>query len=79
MPLLLRGLDLPDPTIRASVITTLLSAAQTEVEGTAKSLKEGSVFAEHASSLASTMLKNCSVDFMPDAVRLLHLPMPLCC
>lgn len=71
MPLLLRGLDLPDPTIRASVITTLLSAAQAEVEGAAKGSKEGSVFAEHAASLASTMLLNCSVDIMPDAVRLL--------
>lgn len=68
MPLLLRGLDLPDPAIRASVINTLLSAAQAEVEGKAKNSKEGSVFAEHALSLATTMLRNCSVDLMPDAV-----------
>ncbi|EPT02988.1 hypothetical protein FOMPIDRAFT_1142982 [Fomitopsis schrenkii] len=62
MPLLLRGLDLPDYEIRASVIDTLLATA----EGSSSSAtKESSILAEHASSLVSTMLKNSTVKDMP--------------
>ncbi|OBZ73673.1 MMS19 nucleotide excision repair [Grifola frondosa] len=58
MPLLLRGLDLPDNDIRASVIDTLLAAAKSGSD-------ENSVISEHASSLVSTMLKNSMVREMP--------------
>ncbi|KAI0310724.1 ARM repeat-containing protein [Amylostereum chailletii] len=67
MPLLLRGLELPDTEIRASVIETLLTAAQAEIESNSKNSKEDSIVASHASSLAATMLKNSSVSTMPDA------------
>ncbi|KAI0079355.1 ARM repeat-containing protein [Panus rudis PR-1116 ss-1] len=61
MPLLLRGLDLPDPEIRANVIDTLLA--------TSDSTTENKAISEHASSLVTTMLKNSMVDEMP-SVRL---------
>ena len=65
MPLLLRGLDLPDNEIRASVIDTLLAAAATSDGAT--------VASEHAASLVATMLKNALAAHMPSAVR---LPLP---
>jgi len=52
MPLLLRGLDLPDAQIRANVIDTLVSAVGAEPT-------EHNTLSEHASTLVSTMLKNC--------------------
>ncbi|KAI0352164.1 ARM repeat-containing protein [Trametes cingulata] len=58
MPLLLRGLDLPDNEIRASVIDTLQAAATS-------SGKDNTLLAEHASSLVLTMLKNSMVSQMP--------------
>ncbi|KAI0831813.1 ARM repeat-containing protein [Trametes gibbosa] len=58
IPLLLRGLELPDNEIRASVIDTLQAAA-------ASSGKDNSLLAEHAASLVSTMLKNSLVVQMP--------------
>ncbi|KAH9161567.1 ARM repeat-containing protein [Lactarius sanguifluus] len=66
MPLLLRGLSLPDPTLRAGVIDTLLSAAQADVEAETKTASEGSVITEHASSLASIMLQNSAASEMAD-------------
>lgn len=64
MPLLLRGLDLPDADIRANVIDTLLAAADSTPES-----KENAVVSEHAASLVATMLKNCMVKEIPSAVR----------
>ncbi|RPD59070.1 ARM repeat-containing protein [Lentinus tigrinus ALCF2SS1-7] len=58
MPLLLRGLDLPDNEIRASVIDTLHAAALS-------SERDDAIIAEHASSLVSTMVKNSLVSQMP--------------
>jgi DNA repair/transcription protein MET18/MMS19 len=58
MPLLLRGLSLPDSTLRAGVIDTLLSAAQADVDSGAKT--EGNIITEHAASLTSIMLQNCA-------------------
>ncbi|TFK91443.1 ARM repeat-containing protein [Polyporus arcularius HHB13444] len=58
MPLLLRGIDLPDNEIRAGVIDTLHAAA-------VSSEKDNAIIAEHASSLVSTMLKNSLVSQMP--------------
>ncbi|PCH36357.1 ARM repeat-containing protein [Wolfiporia cocos MD-104 SS10] len=58
MPLLLRGIYLPDDEIRAGVMDTLFAAAES-------SSKENSVLAEHASSLVSTMLRNSMVNDMP--------------
>jgi DNA repair/transcription protein MET18/MMS19 len=69
MPLLLRGLSLPDPTLRAGVINTLLSAAQVDLEAGSKTSKEGSVVLEHAVSLTKAMLQNSAVATMPDMVR----------
>ncbi|RDB23653.1 MMS19 nucleotide excision repair [Hypsizygus marmoreus] len=57
MPLLLRGLELPDVDIRADVIKTLLAAA----EGDAS---EQSLVSEHASTLVTYMLKNSMVEEM---------------
>lgn len=67
MPLLLRGLDLPDYEIRASVIDTLLATAE---GGSSPTTKENSILSEHASSLVSTMLKNSMVKDMPSVVRM---------
>lgn len=61
MPLLLRGLDLPDPEIRANVIDTLLATADTETKNP--------TISEHASGLVHTMLKNSMVTEQP-SVRL---------
>ncbi|KAL1941257.1 hypothetical protein VTO73DRAFT_7469 [Trametes versicolor] len=58
MPLLLRGLELPDNEIRASVIDTLQAAATSAG-------KDNTLLAEHAASLVSTMLKNSMVSHMP--------------
>ena len=78
MPLLLRGLSLPDPTLRAGVINTLLSAAQVDLEAGTKTAKEGSVVSEHAVSLTNAMLQNSAVAEMPDMVRFSPLtPLPL--
>ncbi|OSX64436.1 hypothetical protein POSPLADRAFT_1065586 [Postia placenta MAD-698-R-SB12] len=60
MPLLLRGLDLPDTEIRAGVMDTLFAAAQSDAN-------ENGVVAEHAASLVSTMLRNSMVKEMPAA------------
>jgi DNA repair/transcription protein MET18/MMS19 len=71
MPLLLRGLTLPDPTLRAGVIDTLLSAAQADVEAETKTAQEGNIVSEHAVSLMNAMLRNSAVAEMPDVVRAL--------
>jgi DNA repair/transcription protein MET18/MMS19 len=60
MPLLLRGLELPDNDVRASAIDTLLSTAGDHAEQ--------SVVSEHASTLVSAMLKNVLVQDMPSMV-----------
>ncbi|OCH91496.1 ARM repeat-containing protein [Obba rivulosa] len=64
LPLLLRGLDLPDPEIRVSVINTLLAAAQPGSGGHAAA-KEKNALSEHATNLVTTMLKNSMVQEMP--------------
>ncbi|KAG6833236.1 hypothetical protein H0H87_009857 [Tephrocybe sp. NHM501043] len=58
MPLLLRGLELPDFEIRADVIDTLLAAA----EGDAS---DQSLVSEHAPTLVTYMLKNSLAGDMP--------------
>ena len=67
MPLLLRGLDLPDAEIRANVIDTLLAVADTSAKAS------NSIVSEHASSLVTTMLKNSTVREMPSVVRQLAI------
>ncbi|KAF9245349.1 ARM repeat-containing protein [Melanogaster broomeanus] len=59
MPLLLRGLDVPDPAIRSHIIDTLSNnmAAASDTE---------SSLSTHASTLVIAMLKNCLVADMPD-------------
>ena len=66
MPLLLRGLDLPDHEIRASVIDTLLSVAD-------PASKPNTIVAEHASSLVKVMLKNSLFSEMPSVVRPVYI------
>ncbi|KAL0067234.1 hypothetical protein AAF712_005804 [Marasmius tenuissimus] len=51
IPLLIRGLDLPDHNIRCKVIGTLLAVAQEDSS-------DKSAISEHAPSLVTTMLKN---------------------
>ncbi|TFK74969.1 ARM repeat-containing protein [Pluteus cervinus] len=58
IPLLLRGLELPDPEIRVNVIGTFQAAAEGDPS-------EQSIVEEHALTLVSSMLKNCMVDQMP--------------
>jgi hypothetical protein len=61
MPLLLRGLDLPESEIRASIIDTLYSSASGG--------SQQPIVAEHASTLVSGMLKNCHAAQMPSMVH----------
>jgi DNA repair/transcription protein MET18/MMS19 len=61
MPLLIRGLDLPDHDIQANIINTLADATEGNPE-------ESSIMAEHASTLVSTMLKNTMFHEMPSVV-----------
>ncbi len=63
MPLLLRGLDLPDAEIRANIIDTLLATADTTAE-------KNTTVSEHAASLVSTMLKNSMFKDSPSVVSL---------
>ncbi|EGN92276.1 hypothetical protein SERLA73DRAFT_99542 [Serpula lacrymans var. lacrymans S7.3] len=59
MPLLIRCLDLPDPDVRSNVINCLDAV----LEGTSKDVEAVS---EYASTIVSTVLKNCMRDQMPD-------------
>ena len=63
MPLLLRGLDLPDAEIRANVLDTLLAVADPASKASTDAV------AEHAASLVATMLRNSAVREMPSVVR----------
>jgi DNA repair/transcription protein MET18/MMS19 len=66
MPLLLRGLDLPDTEIRANVIDTFISAVGSEPT-------DHGAISEHASTLVSTMLKNSMASGMSSVVcKLFH-------
>ncbi|TFK26217.1 ARM repeat-containing protein [Coprinopsis marcescibilis] len=58
VPLLIRGLELPDPQIRNNVIETFLAAAEGDSP-------EKSLISEHASTLVSAMLRNCMASDMP--------------
>ncbi|GLB41862.1 putative RNAPII transcription regulator C-terminal [Lyophyllum shimeji] len=58
MPLVLRGLELPDFDIRADVIDTLLAAAEGDVAAQ-------NLVTEHTSTLVTAMLKNSMVNEMP--------------
>ncbi|KAH7927892.1 ARM repeat-containing protein [Leucogyrophana mollusca] len=59
MPLLLRALDLPDPTIRASIIATLT--------GTLKDVtSDSTTVSSYASTLVLAMLKNCMLADSPE-------------
>ncbi|KAF8661259.1 hypothetical protein AX16_001362 [Volvariella volvacea WC 439] len=60
VPLLLQGLELPDPDIRANIIQTFQAAAEGDSP-------EKSLVSEHASSLVTAMLKNSSITSMPSA------------
>lgn len=62
MPLLLRGLNLPDPLIRSHIINTLSNNIEiTSADKDAVSM--------YASTLVLAMLKNCMYSEMPDPVR----------
>ena len=63
MPLLIRGLDLPEFSIRRKVIDTLLAVCE---DGSA----DKGAISEHAPSLVNTMLKNSRLSGTASAVRL---------
>jgi DNA repair/transcription protein MET18/MMS19 len=62
IPLLLRGLDLPDAEIRGNVIDTFLAAAEGESP-------EKSLVSEHSVTLVNAMLRNSKVGEMTSIVR----------
>jgi DNA repair/transcription protein MET18/MMS19 len=62
IPLLLRGLELPDNAIRNNVIDTFLAAAEGES-------REKNLVSEHSSTLVNSMLKNSKLDELSSTVR----------
>ena len=62
IPLLLRGLELPDNAIRNNVIDTFLAAAEGESP-------EKNLVSEHSSTLVDSMLKNSKLDELSSTVR----------
>ncbi|KAF9269073.1 ARM repeat-containing protein [Marasmius fiardii PR-910] len=60
IPLLIRGLGLPDYSIRCQVIETMLAVAEEDSS-------DKTVISEHAPSLVTTMLKNSIARDMPSA------------
>ncbi|KAG6890017.1 hypothetical protein C0992_003362 [Termitomyces sp. T32_za158] len=67
MPLLLRGLELPDFDIRADVIDTLLAAAEGDTS-------DQNLVSEHAPALVTYMLRNSIFHEMSSIVRVIRLP-----
>ena len=63
MPLLLRGLSLPDNEIRAGVIDTLIATTDPDS-------KDNELVTNYASSLVTIMLKNAKAKDMPSPVRI---------
>ena len=68
MPLLLRGLNLPDNEIRAGVIDTLIAT-------TDPNSNHNELVSKYASSLVTVMLKNSKVKGMPSPVCKVWQPM----
>ena len=62
MPLLIRGLSLPDNEIRAGIIDTLIAT-------TDPNSKDNELVSKYASSLVAVMLKNAKANDMPSLVR----------
>lgn len=65
IPLLLRGLELPDTNIRSNVIDTFLAAAEGDSP-------ESSLVASHAPTLVTLMLKNSNAAEMPSSKVRIH-------
>jgi len=61
MPLLLRGLSLPDNEIRVGVIDTLTAT-------TDPNSKDNELVSKYASELVTVMLKNAKAEDMPSSV-----------
>jgi len=61
MPLLLRGLNLPDNEIRVGVIDTLTAT-------TDPNSKDNELVSKYASELVTVMLKNAKAEDMPSSV-----------
>lgn len=72
VPLLLRGLELPDPEIRVNVIGTFQAAAQNEEADSGSAQKQQEqykeIISQHAGTLVNLMLNNSSVQEMPAVV-----------
>lgn len=69
MPLLIRGLELPDPDVRVNVIDTLFASASSKEAANQEAKPEDrNVFAEHISTLIAATLKNSDAKSM-SAVR----------
>jgi DNA repair/transcription protein MET18/MMS19 len=62
MPYLLRGIDLADEEMRASVINTLISVTEEQSAG------EGDIISEHASTIIAALLKNADYRITPSPV-----------
>jgi len=62
MPYLLRGIDVAEEDMRASVINTLISVAEEQSAG------EGDVISEHASTIIAALLKNADHRITPSPV-----------
>lgn len=62
MPLLLRGLNLPDNEIRAGVIDTLIATTDPDT-------KDNELVSKYAGSFVDVMLKNAKAKDMPSSVR----------
>lgn len=63
MPLLLRGIDLPEEDMRANVINTLISVAEEESAG------EADIISEHSTTIIASLLKNADFRTTSSPVR----------
>jgi DNA repair/transcription protein MET18/MMS19 len=70
MPLLIRGLEVPDADVRANVIETLHASASAKEKDNDNDTGRN-VFAEHTSTLVSAMIKNSDFKKMHSVVRCL--------
>jgi hypothetical protein len=64
MPYLLRGIDVAEEDMRASVINTLISVAEEQSAG------EGDIISEHASTIIAALLENADHRITPSLVGL---------
>jgi len=71
MPFLIRGLELPDPEIRANILQTFISVADSSDNSSSTDGKDA--LSEHATTLVSIALQNAVVRDLTSVVRYHHL------